>query len=140
MKHTIFTLIGTLLLSVTSHALEVHCTQDFSYGEKNTTGVHYVVDIADVEDLTPKSKHHSYDKVHLAKVTVGLEHEYGGSAGTLKDFLAISTSEDVYYTIDSLQQNGFSFYLYLDEYDQAGMTIVHDNGQSEVVNLTCESL
>jgi hypothetical protein len=133
--------ITTLLLTPSSFALkQIRCVQPFDHSTNNGTGIHYVVDIIEIEEITPKNQQHSFDNVHLVNVKVGLEHEYGRSAEVLKDFYTLSTNENASYTIESLKQNGFALYLSLDNMDQAGMIIDASYGSFDSENLNCKYL
>jgi hypothetical protein len=73
-----------------------------------------------------------YDAVELVKVVVSSTKN--GKTTVVSSTLAKALSEDVDYNIDD---HGISFYLYMDEMEEAGIT-TKINGKKTEVSLACE--
>lgn len=128
----------TLLSLTTTQASELYA---YTCKEKSNSSSEaiYVVRIQETKDLTKALRNYrSVDQAAAVKISLNLEVNNGSIYTNLKTFEAIATSEDVFYTISSVKKNGFSFYLYLDEYDQAGMVLTNADGKKERINLICE--
>lgn len=70
----------------------------------------------------------------IDKVLVEVNTVKNGKATNLRTLTAIATSEDVYFGIDN---NGIKFHLYLDELEEAGITL-KINGRKKEISLVCD--
>ncbi|MBC7755005.1 MAG: hypothetical protein H7Z71_12255 [Moraxellaceae bacterium] len=135
-------LLATLLLvfSGTASAADTYkCLQDLPFSEFEVLRSRYVVSIDETKDITKEiRKIRPVDVAREVKVSIGTEFENGTGYTEIKNFSTIATSEDVNYTISSVKKNGFSFYLFLDEFDEAGMTLTNADGSKEEIRLICE--
>lgn len=86
---------------------------------------------ADVTKQFPKSK---YDKIYNVNVTI--KSTLRGQTTIVDQFKARAVSEDVEYRMVSAKPR-VSFYVYLDEMDQAGVLYRDESGRYRQVNLNC---
>ena len=134
--------LGLILLVASATAFggeTVKCKQELPMSVFEVLRARYVVTIEQTKDITKEiRKIRSVDNAYQVNVTVGTEMENGTNYSEIKKFSAVASNEDVYYTISSVKKNGFSFFLYLDEYDQAGMTLTSKDGSKQKITLNCE--
>lgn len=127
-------LIATLAFTTFAGAAELYnynCTQLNPKSEITTVSVK---ELAIVTDEVSFGSH--YDAV--ARVKVDIVTKKKNKVIFEQSFFAHATTEDVFYQISAVKNEGVKFYLYLDEDDQAGVEFTLEDGSKEKISLSCK--
>jgi hypothetical protein len=133
---------GLLLSALSAQADRLYtyrCKEQLPQTDSEVLRFRTIVTVQETKDLCKVARTKKIgDCAASVTVTIGREDELGGNQTVLKQFSALSVTNDVLYTISAVKKNGFKFYLYLDEYDQAGIELTSKTGQKQKISLSCE--
>jgi hypothetical protein len=136
MKRTIATLAATVLFSLGASASDYtyKCQQRTDRSPVNPSVGKVSVEVTQLGQIGYATEYRGdyVDSIDQVKVVVKTTKK--GKTEIVKSVTAISTSEDVSFNIDD---HGIKFYLYLDELEEAGITL-RLHGKKVDVSLACE--
>lgn len=125
-----------LTFSIFALALSASATDMICHDLEKMSPTHYSVKITTLADITKNVSYgDKYDSV--TKVRVELKQTSGRKVLLSKSFEAIATAEDVAYNISAVKSQGFKFWDYVDEENQAGIVLIDEDGTKIEVNMNC---
>lgn len=140
MKKLLMSLAITLSIS-SVFALETFlCKEDLSSRDAHKT--HYTLKIEETKEIgrgVMRDGEYVADYVYDVKVTIGRFNPNTGRSQVVKQFNAISSSEDVYYGINAIKENSFAFNTYLDETSSSSMRLANSRGVEKEVHMSCDT-
>jgi|GEM_PF-1149821 len=123
-------ILMTFLFSTATMAYTYKCEQNDV--KENTK---YSAIVEELKNITKEVSYgNEYDSVFKVRVTIIKTTKKDVET---KSFEAIATSEDVIYNVHAVKKQGIHIGIYLDEEDEAYMTLTDKNGDKTQIGFTC---